>query len=141
MLSYLSRSAGFKYPLVIVLDFARFLDACLSAFSSRFTTTRTFLSTGSLLTSVAKSLVFSDSNLSSASTFSFLALLESSPCRAFFLIFFGIILLKFCHFFGPNVTPPPFMCGALIVPCLARPVPFWRKGFLPPPRTSDLFFT
>ena len=25
--------------------------------------------------------------------------------------------------------------GALRVPCRARPVPFWRHGFLPPPRT------
>ena len=38
--------------------------------------------------------------------------------------------------FGPCATPPPTHCGARIEPCRARPVPFWRHGFLPPPRTS-----
>src|SRR3954469_8546613 len=31
--------------------------------------------------------------------------------------------------------PPPAKCGARIEPCRARPVPFWRHGFAPPPRT------
>ena len=30
------------------------------------------------------------------------------------------------------------MCGALVDPCLALPVPFCLKGFLPPPLTSAL---
>src|SRR6202012_5199199 len=32
--------------------------------------------------------------------------------------------------------PPPAYCGARSEPWRARPVPFWRYGFLPPPRTS-----
>src|SRR3954447_8733403 len=31
--------------------------------------------------------------------------------------------------------PPPAKCGARIEPWRARPVPFWRHGFAPPPRT------
>src|SRR3954467_2920545 len=31
--------------------------------------------------------------------------------------------------------PPPAKCGARIDPWRARPVPFWRHGFAPPPRT------
>src|SRR5215217_5961428 len=32
--------------------------------------------------------------------------------------------------------PPPVQCGARIEPWRARPVPFWRHGLAPPPRTS-----
>src|SRR4051795_9537959 len=32
--------------------------------------------------------------------------------------------------------PPPAKCGARIEPWRARPVPFWRHGLAPPPRTS-----
>ena len=35
---------------------------------------------------------------------------------------------------GPNGLPPPFHWVARIEPWRARPVPFWRHGFLPPPR-------
>src|SRR4051795_13429068 len=31
--------------------------------------------------------------------------------------------------------PPPVQCGARIAPARARPVPFWRHGLAPPPRT------
>src|ERR1700710_2122362 len=31
--------------------------------------------------------------------------------------------------------PPPVQCGARIEPARARPVPFWRHGLAPPPRT------
>src|SRR3954452_12244125 len=31
--------------------------------------------------------------------------------------------------------PPPVQCGARIDPARARPVPFWRHGLAPPPRT------
>src|SRR4051794_6756590 len=31
--------------------------------------------------------------------------------------------------------PPPAQCGARIEPWRARPVPFWRHGLAPPPRT------
>ena len=37
---------------------------------------------------------------------------------------------------GRATTPPPANCGARIEPWRARPVPFWRYGFLPPPLTS-----
>ncbi len=37
---------------------------------------------------------------------------------------------------GPCTTPPPANCGARAEPCRARPVPFWRYGFRPPPLTS-----
>src|SRR5699024_7444585 len=32
---------------------------------------------------------------------------------------------------------PPANCGARIEPWRARPVPFWRYGLAPPPRTSE----
>ena len=37
---------------------------------------------------------------------------------------------------APKTTPPPVNCGARVEPCRARPVPFWRYGLRPPPRTS-----
>ncbi len=37
---------------------------------------------------------------------------------------------------GPKVTPPPVHRGERFEPARARPVPFWRQGFSPPPRTS-----
>src|SRR4051812_36951822 len=36
--------------------------------------------------------------------------------------------------------PPPAKCGARIEPWRARPVPFWRHGFAPPPRTRPRVF-
>src|SRR3954470_3486035 len=36
--------------------------------------------------------------------------------------------------------PPPANCGARIEPWRARPVPFWRHGFAPPPRTLPRVF-
>ena len=41
---------------------------------------------------------------------------------------------------GPKTTPPPVHWGARIEPWRARPVPFWRHGFAPPPRTSPRVF-
>jgi hypothetical protein len=41
---------------------------------------------------------------------------------------------------GPKTTPPPVKCGARREPWRARPVPFWRYGFLPPPATSPRVF-
>ena len=38
--------------------------------------------------------------------------------------------------FGGKVTPPPRQCGTRVDPILARPVPFCRQGFRPPPLTS-----
>src|SRR3990172_7498308 len=37
---------------------------------------------------------------------------------------------------GPNTVPPPRSKGERMLPIRARPVPFWRYGFFPPPRTS-----
>src|ERR671922_1725482 len=36
--------------------------------------------------------------------------------------------------------PPPANCGARIEPWRARPVPFWRHGFEPPPRMLPRVF-
>src|SRR4051794_5955899 len=36
--------------------------------------------------------------------------------------------------------PPPAKCGARIEPWRARPVPFWRQGLAPPPRTLPRVF-
>src|SRR3954466_11752892 len=36
---------------------------------------------------------------------------------------------------GPKTVPPPVQIGERLVPARARPVPFWRHGFAPPPRT------
>ena len=37
---------------------------------------------------------------------------------------------------GPRATPPPTQIGERDEPARARPVPFWRNGLVPPPRTS-----
>src|SRR5690554_6403833 len=37
---------------------------------------------------------------------------------------------------GGKTTPPPTQIGERLLPCRARPVPFWRQGLAPPPRTS-----
>ena len=50
-------------------------------------------------------------------------------------IFFGVRWL-YERGVGPCTTPPPAYCGARSEPWRARPVPFCRYGFLPPPRTS-----
>src|SRR5207302_4387048 len=39
---------------------------------------------------------------------------------------------------GPNTTPPPRHNGEAKDPARARPVPFWRQGFLPLPATSPI---
>ena len=39
-----------------------------------------------------------------------------------------------------RATPPPAHCGDRMEPCRARPVPFWRQGFRPPPATSPRVF-
>src|SRR6266540_1813811 len=41
---------------------------------------------------------------------------------------------------GGNATPPPVQCGARVVPARARPVPFWRHGFVRPPATRPRLF-
>src|SRR5262245_43592746 len=46
------------------------------------------------------------------------------------------IFLSYDRGVGPKGLPPPFHWVARIEPWRARPVPFWRHGFLPPPDTS-----
>ncbi len=41
---------------------------------------------------------------------------------------------------GPKMTPPPGNKGLRLLPIRALPVPFWAKGFRPPPRTSARVF-
>src|SRR3954466_2398624 len=36
---------------------------------------------------------------------------------------------------GPKTVPPPVQIGDRVEPARARPVPFWRHGLAPPPRT------
>src|SRR3954468_14629673 len=36
---------------------------------------------------------------------------------------------------GPKTVPPPVQIGERVEPARARPVPFWRHGLAPPPRT------
>ena len=36
---------------------------------------------------------------------------------------------------GPKIVPPPTQIGERDEPARARPVPFWRHGLAPPPRT------
>src|SRR5262244_807995 len=41
---------------------------------------------------------------------------------------------------GPKTVAPPTQTGERVLPDRARPVPFWRQGFLPPPLTSARVF-
>src|SRR3954471_24490764 len=54
--------------------------------------------------------------------------------RAAFFIFL-LTRMEWSFGWGPWTTPPPVHWGARFEPWRARPVPFWRHGFLPPPRT------
>jgi hypothetical protein len=50
-------------------------------------------------------------------------------------------LFSFCAWLrglAANARPPPTQIGLRMEPARAWPVPFWRHGFLPPPRTSAL---
>src|SRR5207245_9801077 len=42
--------------------------------------------------------------------------------------------------FGPTPPPPWRHWGNWVDPWRARPVPFWRHGFAPPPATRERFF-
>src|SRR3989338_9458652 len=66
----------------------------------------------------------------------FLNFFDNTTQRALFLIPLFIFLAKTFSLDGPWVTPPPTQIGERLEPCLARPVPFCRQGFFPPPRTS-----
>ena len=59
------------------------------------------------------------------STATFAAFAESAERIANWRILRGIacVYLRGC---GPQTVPPPFHCGERVLPCRARPVPFWR---------------
>src|SRR3989338_8087863 len=76
------------------------------------------------------------SSLSIKITSPSLYLRESTVRSAFWLMERLILRAYILAALGPCVTPPPFQIGERLEPWRARPVPFWRQGFLPPPRTS-----
>jgi hypothetical protein len=54
-----------------------------------------------------------------------------------------ILRFTFCvksRGFAANARPPPTQIGLRIEPARAWPVPFWRHGLMPPPRTSAFVF-
>ena len=83
------------------------------------------------------SLVFGASKpqLSTTTTLPSLARSDSAERRASLIIFFGV-RWAYERGFGPRAMPPPLYCGELVEPWRALPVPFWRYGLAPPPRTS-----
>src|SRR5438874_1744184 len=113
-------------------------------FSSRFgNIIRIFLPfTGRLARSASISFVRGDSNARSLSTMScsFATLSDKADLIARRRIFFGTSWW-YSFGLGPKTTPPWRYCGARVLPCRARPVPFCLYGFLPPPDTSPRVFT
>jgi hypothetical protein len=68
-----------------------------------------------------------------------IALSENAEYKAARLSFFGI--WRYQSFgLGPQAIPPPVHIGEVLEPARARPVPFWRQGFLPPPDTPVRVF-
>ena len=51
------------------------------------------------------------------------------------IIFLGV-RWRYERGLGPRAMPPPTHWGERVEPCRARPVPFCRNGFAPPPATS-----
>ncbi|MNV82054.1 hypothetical protein D3C71_1757670 [compost metagenome] len=82
-------------------------------------------------------LISLNSKLSTTTRFPSCTLEDNTDFIANCLIFLGIAYLYDLGL-GPKAIPPFIHCGALILPCLALPVPFCFHGFLPPPRTSAL---
>ena len=75
----------------------------------------------------------------STTTTSFsLAWSESAERNARWIIF-GVRCL-YERGLGPRAMPPPLKWGELVEPLAGAPVPFWRYGLAPPPRTSDRVF-
>src|SRR3954452_7553430 len=51
-----------------------------------------------------------------------------------------LTLTTYLRGLGPKTVPPPVQIGERLVPARARPVPFWRHGFAPPPETMPRVF-
>src|SRR5215212_5667735 len=112
-----------------------------AAESSRPTTTSTRPSTPSAASAFRAAFVLglSKPHPSTTTTRPSPARSERAERSASEIIFLGV----FCRYlrgFGPNATPPPLYCGDRIEPWRALPVPFWRYGLAPPPRTSARVF-
>src|SRR3989338_5550849 len=88
----------------------------------------------------AKNLVFGVSSFNSSKIISklLLAFCDKIMNMAFLCIFLLTFCLKTFSLFGPKTIPPCLHMGDIVEPCLARPVPFWRQGFFPPPETSPI---
>jgi len=71
----------------------------------------------------------------STRSFSSLTFMLSAEMRASLRTFLGTVK-AYVLGVGPKIVPPPLQRGERIVPTRARPVPFWRQGFLPPPLIS-----
>src|SRR5215470_12251814 len=86
------------------------------------------------------SFVRGDSSLSSLNTTTSPDFIRSLNAlrRANFLVFLETFLPK-SRGLGPKTTPPPRQRGDANDPARARPVPFWRQGFLFVPATSPTF--
>ena len=59
--------------------------------------------------------------------------MEHIPARYIFLL---TLWLKFSSGLFGKIRPPPRHIGLDVMPARARPVPFWRHGFLVECRTS-----
>ena len=69
----------------------------------------------------------------------FCAFVQRAEISDWRFIFLGKVKTVFLGF-GPRALAPPTQSGERREPALALPVPFWRQGLAPPPRTSLLVF-
>src|SRR5262245_42786030 len=82
-------------------------------------------------------LVLGDSNLNSETTWTSPALSRSvRALRKASCLVCALTFLRKSRGLGPKTTPPPAHSGERNEPARARPVPFWRQGFLLLPATS-----
>src|SRR5699024_10632091 len=142
-LSYSTKSKTLSSSIEITLaDFKLFAERITFSFFDSVMI-NAFSFTFSASNNWTTSLVLGCSNCKSSSTS------KLSPCtfedeadfNAKRRTFLGSFVLQFLAVVGPNTTPPPTHCGERVEPWRALPVPFCLHGFLPPPRTSPLFFT
>src|SRR5579872_1336417 len=115
-------------------------EASVRLLLSPLETTSVLPCNSSALITLMKSFVLGEESFRSSTTTTSPALRRSLKAlrNASARVFLETFLLK-SRGFGPKTTPPPTHNGDWCEPARARPVPFWRHGFLLEPETSPTF--
>ena len=127
---FATTSYVFNTSCVVTLTFLIFRAACNTVSSFLSKTISVFLLKLNAFKNACTNFVFVSAKLNSFKTVNSFAasFCESALLNAITLACLFTFLLKSLGF-GANTIPPPFHCGPLLEPCLARPVPFCLQGF------------